>query len=237
MISNSRKRSLWISLFFYTLAVSSASAATVSGKILFDGKTPMSEKAAADADPACQMLHPDGVSLDEVVVNANGTLKNVFVYVKEGIGEKVFESPTTPVVLDQKGCQYKPHVFGIQVNQPLEILNSDDTLHNVHALPKNTKEFNLGMPVKGMKLVKTFTAPEVMVKMKCEVHPWMACYAGVLNHPFYGVSDDTGAFSIKDLPPGQYTIEAWHEKYGVLSQSVTIGSAEETQQITFQYKS
>lgn len=213
-----------------------AVAATVSGKVLFQGTAPASQKVPADADPTCQLAHPDGVNLDEVIVNPNGTIKNVFICVKQGLEGETFEVPKQPVVLDQEGCQYKPHVFGIQVNQILEIRNSDDTLHNVHALPKNTKEFNLGMPIKGMKLTKTFTAPEVMVKLKCEVHPWMSAYAGVLEHSFYGVTTTEGTFEIKDLPPGQYALEAWHEKYGALSQSVTIGSAEETQEITFQYK-
>ena len=214
-----------------------AVAATVSGKVLFQGTAPASQKIPTDADPTCQLAHPDGVSLDEVVVNSNGTLKNVFVYVKQGLEGKTFETPKQPVVLDQNGCQYQPHVFGIQTNQPLEIRNSDDTLHNVHALPKNTKEFNLGMPIKGMKLTKTFTAPEVMVKIKCEVHPWMAGYVGVLGHPFYSVTHSEGTFEIKDIPPGQYIVEAWHEKYGVLSQSVPLSSAEEIQEINFEYKS
>ncbi len=221
----------------YSIVFSGAAmAAAVSGKVVFEGTAPAVEKIGADADPACQMTHPDGILLEEVVVNPNGTLKNVFVYIKEGLTGKTFEAPKTPVVLDQLGCRYEPHVFGIQSNQPLEILNSDDTLHNVHALPKNTKEFNLGMPMKGMKLTKTFIAPEVMVKVKCEVHPWMSGYIGVLDHPFYNVTNEEGAFQIKDLPPGQYVLEAWHEKYGVLSQSVTIGSPEEIQEITFRYK-
>lgn len=213
-----------------------AVAAAVSGKVLFQGTAPASQNVPTDADPTCQTAHPDGVNMDEVVVNSNGTLKNVFVYVKQGLEGKTFETPKQPVVLDQNGCQYEPHVFGIQVNQPLEIRNSDDTLHNVHALPKNTKEFNLGMPMKGMKLTKTFTAPEVMVKIKCEVHPWMAGYIGVLAHPFYSVTNSEGAFEIKNLPAGQYVLEAWHEKYGTLTQCMAIGSAEEAQEVTFQYK-
>ncbi|MBI1977065.1 MAG: hypothetical protein HYS56_06125 [Candidatus Omnitrophica bacterium] len=218
------------------LLTHTAQAATLSGRVLFEGTPPEAQSVGADADPACQVSHPDGVPMEEVVVNANGTLKNVFIYVKEGSSSQTFETPETPVVLDQRGCRYEPHVLGIQVNQPLEIVNSDDTLHNVHALAKNTKEFNLGMPVKGMKLTKTFTAPEVMVKVKCEVHPWMATYIGVLEHPFFSVTNSEGTFEIKNLPAGQYALEAWHEKYGALTQSVTIGSAEETQQIIFQYK-
>lgn len=213
-----------------------AVAVTVSGKVLFQGTVPASQKIPADADPACQLAHPDGVNLDEVVVNPDGTLKNVFIYVKQGLEGKAFEVPKQPVVLDQEGCQYEPHVLGIQVNQTLEILNSDDTLHNVHALSKNSKEFNLGMPIKGMKLNKTFSAPEVMVKTKCEVHPWMAAYIGVLDHPFYSVTNGEGAFTIKDLPAGQYTLEAWHEKYGTLTQNVTISSLEEMQEIVLEYK-
>ncbi len=221
----------------YSIVFSGAAmAATVSGKVNFEGTAPAVEKIGADADPACQMVHPDGISSEETVVNPNGTLKNVFVYIKEGLAGKTFEAPKTPVVLDQLGCRYEPRVFGIQVNQTLEILNSDDTLHNVHAIPKNSKEFNLGMPIKGMKLNKKFTAPEVMVKLKCEVHPWMSAYAGVLEHSFYSVTRSEGTFEIKDLPAGQYVLEAWHEKYGTLTQAITINSAEEKQEISFRYQ-
>jgi hypothetical protein len=178
------------------------------------------------------MLHPQGLKADDVIVNSNGTLKNVFVYVKEGVTGK-HEAPKDPVKFDQHGCVYTPKVFGIMVNQPLEIWNSDDTLHNVHALPKNSPEFNLGMPVKGMKLKKSFTKPEVMVKIKCEVHPWMGAYAGVLEHPFYAVTGDDGTFTIKDLPPGQYVIEAWHEKYGAQTQNVTVGETDAEAQFQF----
>ena len=214
-----------------------ARAATISGKVVFQGSAPQAEPIKLDADPTCAALHPDGATTEEVIVNANGTLKNVFVYVKEGLAGKPFDPPKEPVILDQNGCRYEPHVLGIQVNQPLAIVNSDDTLHNVHALPKNSKEFNLGMPLKGMKLTKTFTAPEVMVKLKCEVHPWMSGYIGVLEHPFHSVTNNEGVFEIKNLPPGQYVLEAWHEKYGVLSQNVTIATEGETQEISFEYKS
>ncbi len=219
-----------------TVLISSAYAATVTGKVAFEGTAPAPESLAMDADPNCQMMHPDGVNMDDVVVNSNGTLKNVFIYVKEGLGNQNFEAPKDPVVFDQKGCQYHPRILGVQVNQPFEIVNSDSTLHNVHALPGKSAQFNVGMPIQGMKIRKTFTTPEVMVKIKCEVHPWMNAYVGVLNHPFFSVSGDDGNFQIKNLPPGQYVLEAWHEKYGAVTQPVTIAAADETKDIAFSFK-
>ena len=211
-------------------------AATVTGKVTLTGPAPAPQTLKVDADPNCKVMHPNGLTTDDVIVNANGTLKNVFVYVKEGLTGKKFEAPKEPVVFNQKGCQYSPKVFGIQVNQTLEIINSDNTLHNVHSLSAKSKPFNMGMPIQGMKIKKTFTAPEVMVKLKCEVHPWMAAYAGVLDHPFFSVTTDTGAFEIKNLPPGQYVIEAWHEKYGVQTQNVTLAGPAETKDTQFEYK-
>ncbi len=125
---------------------------------------------------------------------------------------------------DQNGCQYSPHVFGVMVDQKIEIINDDETLHNVHALPKNSKQFNIAQPKKGMKMTQSFSSPEVMVKVKCEVHNWMAAYVGVMDHPFFAVSDDQGNFTIKDLPAGDYEIEAWHEKYGATTMKVSVAA-------------
>ena len=223
----------FLGLLSWAILCSQAQASTLTIRAPFEGQAPVSEKIKADADPKCKLLHPQGIDPDQVIVNSNGTLKNVFVYVKEGVSGE-HEAPKEPVVFDQHGCQYTPKVFGIQVGQPLEIVNSDDTLHNVHALPKNSKEFNLGMPIKGMKLKKSFDKPEVMVKIKCEVHPWMSAWAGVLDHPYFGVTGDDGAAQIKELPPGEYTIEAWHEKYGAQTQKVTV--TDQDQEISFAIK-
>lgn len=230
------KKTALLALLAVCLYGTNAHAAVISGKIAFEGQAPAPQKMKMDADPNCSVSHPEGVDDDSVIVNANGTLKNVFVYVKEGLSGQTFEAPKEPVKFDQQGCQYTPKVFGVMVKQPIEIINSDGTLHNVHALSKNSPEFNLGMPIKGMKLKKSFANPEVMVKIKCEVHPWMAAYAGVLDHPFYSVSGDEGTFEIKDLPPGQYVIEAWHEKYGVQTQNVTIAADGDTQDLPFSFK-
>ena len=209
-------------------------AGSVTGKVNFSGTPPTPEKLSMSADPTCASLHTDPVYDDSVVVNTDGTLRNVFVYVKEGLeGQTLPAPPSTSVTIDQKGCQYFPHVFGIQVGQTLEILNSDATLHNIHSLAEKSKQFNLGMPIQGMKLTKKFDNPEIMVKMKCDVHPWMHAYVGVLAHPFFGVSGEDGTFTIKDLPAGEYTIEAWHEKYGPQTQKVTVGEEATTIDFTF----
>jgi hypothetical protein len=131
--------------------------------------------------------------------------------------------------LNQTACRYEPHVFGIRAGQTLEIVNSDPTLHNVHALPASQPEFNLGMPVQNMRLKKKFEKPEVMVKFKCDVHPWMSAYAGVVAHPFFAVSGPDGTFTLPDLPEGQYVLEAWHENLGVLSQTVEVRGGETTE--------
>jgi plastocyanin len=158
----------------------------------------------------------------------------VFVYVKDGLVNYVFDTPTAPVVLDQKGCRYIPHVFGVRVNQPVEIVNSDPTLHNIHATPKANQEFNNGQPIQGMKMTHTFTAQEVMVPFKCDVHGWMNSYVGVMNHPYFAVTNADGSFELASLPPGTYTIEAWHERLGTQTQTVTI-AAKETGQVTFTF--
>ena len=204
-----------------------ADTASLSGKVAFDGTAPKQKKIKTDADPKCAEMHADNpLTSEEVVVNANGTLKNVFVYIKSGLEGKTYEPPKTPVELDQKGCHYTPHVFGMMAKQPLKIVNGDDTLHNIHAMPTNSKEFNVGQPNKGMETLRTFGAPEVMVHFKCDVHPWMSAYVGVLSHPFYSVSGDDGAYSLKGLPAGDYEITAWHEKYGEQIQKVKLGDGD-----------
>ena len=206
----------------------------VSGRVTFEGTPPENAVINLASDPACVTARPDGLKLDTVMVN-NGGLENVFVYVKDGLGNYYFETPTTPVTLDQKGCHYSPHVFGLRTGQPLEILNSDQTLHNVNAMARVNQAFNMGQAMQGMKSQKTFTKPEVMVRIKCDVHAWMTAYAGVLNHPYFAVTANGGAFELKDLPPGTYTIEAWHEKLGTQTQTVTLG-AKETKSVGFAFK-
>jgi plastocyanin len=211
-----------------------ASAATVTGKVKFEGTAPAPQPIKLSSDPYCQKANP-GLATENEVVGKDGALGNVFVYVKDGLGNRTFAAPSNPVVLDQKGCHYAPHVLGIQVGQPLQIVNSDDTLHNVHGLPKANKEFNQGQPIQGMKMTHTFSTKEVMVPFKCDVHGWMNAWIGVLDHPYYAVTSADGSFSLKGLPPGTYTIEAWHEKLGTQTQTVTVGE-KETKDVAFTFK-
>lgn len=194
--------------------------ASISGSITFTGTAPA--RARIRQDRECSALNADPVTSETVIVNENGTLKNVFIYVKEGLGEYNFAVPTEPVVMDQSGCMYKPHVFGIQVGQTMKILNSDPLLHNLHTLPEKNRSANFAMPKQGDERDQTFRVVEVMMKIKCDVHPWMSSYAGIVDHPFYSVSGDDGSFNLTQLPAGDYVIEAWHEEYGVATQSITV---------------
>jgi hypothetical protein len=213
--------------------VDAATAGEVTGIVSLDGMAPKNEPIKMNADPVCvkQNTTPQ---FQETYTVADGKLGNVFVYVKDGLGDYSFETPTAPAMIDQKNCRYTPHVFGMRVGQPLEISNSDPTLHNIHALPTNNQEFNTGQPIQGMKTTHVFTAKEVMVPFKCDVHGWMNAYVGVLDHPYFAVTAQDGAFSLKNLPPGTYTLEAWHEKLGAQSQEVTIGE-KESRQIAFTF--
>lgn len=205
--------------------VDASKAATLTGRVLIAGDVPANTTVRTASDPFCARANQDGVTFETYAVR-DGGLDNVFVYVKDGLGNYYFEIPTEPVKLDQQGCRYIPHVFGVRTGQPIEISNSDQTLHNVHALAEVNQEFNIGQATAGMKNTKTFTAQEVMVTFKCDVHSWMNAYAGVMSHPYFAVTSGGGRFELKGLPAGTYTVEAWHEKLGTESQSVTIGDNE-----------
>jgi plastocyanin len=219
------------------MRVDAATAGTISGVINLEGAAPANEAIRMNADPVCVKAASGPQQQETFVVGNDGkTLGNVFVYVKDGLGNYTFDTPTEAAQLDQEGCRYVPHVFGMRVGQPLEITNSDMTLHNIHATPKNNSEFNTGQPLEGMKHTHTFTAPEVMVPFKCDVHGWMNAYVGVMNHPFFAVTKEDGTFELEGLPPGTYTIEAWHERLGPMEQKVTLAEKETKGDVTFTFK-
>jgi hypothetical protein len=216
--------------------VDAATAGEVSGMVMLDGKAPENAPIRMNADPVCVKENTTPQFQESYTVGSDGkALANVFVYVKDGLGNYVYDMPTEPARIDQMNCRYHPHVFGIRVGQPLEIVNSDPTLHNIHAQPKINTEFNNGQPIQGMRMTHVFTTKEVMVPFKCDVHGWMNAYVGVLDHPYFATTGMDGKFSLKTLPPGTYTIEAWHEKLGTQEQKVTIG-AKETKEVSFTFK-
>lgn len=198
-----------------------AFAGDVTGKVSFDGAAPKPTRLRMDADKVCSRAHKDAVLGEDVIVNSNGTLRNVIVYVKDGLKVRKFPAPKDKAKFDQVGCIYTPHVLGLQTGQEVTIVNSDPTLHNVHSLSKDNPSFNVAQPKQGMTLSKTFDKPEIF-KVKCEVHTWMGAYIGVFDHPFFAVTGDDGTFKLEKLPPGEYTLEAWHEKYGTQTMKVTV---------------
>jgi hypothetical protein len=214
--------------------VDPAQAGVVMGRVTFEGEVPVNPPVKMSGDPMCMRANASGMRFENFMVSGGG-LDNVFVYVKDGLGAYAFDVPSEPVKLDQQGCRYVPHVVGLRVGQPLEVSNSDETLHNVHALPDVNREFNFAQHLKGQKTIQTFTAPEVMVPLKCDLHGWMNAYVGVVEHPYFAVTTGGGKFELTNLPAGTYTVEAWHEKAGTRTQQVTI-AAKESKAIDFTFK-
>jgi plastocyanin len=216
-------------------AVDAATAGTTSGKIACDGAVPKLDPIQMGSDPTCASAHK-GPGAPQTYVVEDGGLDNVFVYIKDGLDTKyAFATPTETLKLNQQGCEYSPHVLGIRVGQPLQIVNDDNTMHNVHGMAETNQEFNFGQPIAGMKNTVTFTAPEVLVPLKCDVHSWMNAFVGVVNNPYFAVSADGGKFELRDVPPGTYTIEAVHEKLGKQTQTVTV-APKDSKQVSFSFK-
>lgn len=195
---------------------------SITGKVNFKGQAPTFRRISMDADAACAAKHSTPVYPESVVVNGNGSLRNVFVYVKTGLEGKTFAVPGDPAVLDQVGCMYKPHVVGIQARQNLKVVTQDNTTHNIHPLPKVNREWNVSQPPGADPILRSFSRPEATIPVKCNQHPWMRAYIHVVSHPFWSVSGEDGTFKLEGLPPGDYEIEAVHEEYGAQTQKVTV---------------
>lgn len=224
----------FITIFLSPCFLNPTYAATVTGTIKYEGTAPKFKEIKMDADPICLSHHTDAVYPQTLVLGEGSTMGNVFVYIKSSLPKKDYPVPTEPVVLDQKGCLYQPHVLGVRVGQLVKILNPDGTLHNVHALCKVNPEFNLAMPQFRKETTQVFTKEEFMFPVKCDVHPWMEGWIAVMSHPFFQVTGPDGKFSLADLPAGTYEVEAWHEKLGTKTASVTL-TDEETKAVDFSF--
>lgn len=217
--------------------VDPATAGSISGKIIFKGKKLAAKRVDMDEDPQCAKLHKAAVFDAPFVVNKNGTLANVFVYVKQGLEGKQFEPPPATVTMDQKGCWFEPRVLGIQTGQPFRVTNSDPVTHNIHPRPHANREWNQSQPPGDSPLMRKFIRPEIMIRVKCNIHPWMHAWIGVVENPYFAVTGEDGSFDLTNLPPGSYTIEAWQEELGTQQKQITVAPSGKAQaEFTFKDK-
>lgn len=207
---------------------------SVTGVVKFQGTPPTMPPIDMSEEPACAEKYGSPPTERAVVVNGNGTLAGVFVYVKEGLpADADYPAATDTVWIDQNACRYEPNVVGARVRQTIAIRNDDPVMHNVNATAKRNRGFNISQPVEGMVSTRSFRRPEVMVELACDVHGWMRAYIGVMDHPFFATTGDDGSFTIPDLPAGTYTLEAWHAQYGTQTMEVTVGDGDAAAEFTF----
>lgn len=217
-----RNYSLTLALLVGLGGMAAGLAGDLTGKVILKGTPAAEREINMAADPKCGALHTEPVATRFYVTAPDGGLGDVLVYVKAGLEKKEWPLPEEKALLDQKGCEYDPYVMGVRVGQTIQIRNSDPTLHNVHATPKTNKEFNFAQPVQGMVTEKSFDQAEIPVRFKCDVHPWMFAWAVLVDHGFFAVTDADGRFEIPSVPPGTYTLAAWHPKLGKRTAKVEV---------------
>jgi plastocyanin len=210
------------------------SSASVVGKVKFTGQLPQPTKVSMNADPSCAKLHPAPAVSQEFLTGSDNALGNVVVFISQGLENRSFDVPAESVSFEQKGCEYAPHVVALRANQKLKMINSDNTTHNIHPLPANNREWNKAEPA-GSTMEESFPREEIAIPVKCNVHPWMKSYVAVFKHPYFAVTGKDGSFQLPNLPPGEYTVEAWHEKLGTMTQKITV-TAGQTASLNFTFK-
>lgn len=213
--------------------VDPATAGTITGTVTFSGQPPAMGTLNMSSEAKCSAAHPDPVPTGDALVK-DGKVENAFVYVKEGFGSRVFPAPTGTVTIDQKGCLYSPRVVGAETGQTIRFVNSDPLLHNVHSAPTQGSAWNFSMSKQGVEREITVAKPEVMIPMRCDVHPWMHGWLGVLDHPYFAVTGPDGRFTLANVPAGEYVVASWHERFGTREARVTV-AAKETKEIGFAY--
>lgn len=215
--------------------VDPATAGSISGTVRYTGKVPGRKLIDMSEDPACVAAHHAKAYDESVMVGRGGQLANAFIYISKGLEGKNFPIPSQAVVIDQKGCWFHPRVLGMQVNQPLQIINSDPVTHNIHPMAEVNRAWNHSQGPGDAPLNRKFIKPEIMIPVKCNIHGWMHAYIGVLDHPYFSVSKDDGTFTISNLPPGTYTLTVWQEKLGTQEQQIVV-SPQQQAVVDFTYK-
>jgi len=216
-------------------AKSGTDSAAVKGTVKLEGTPAARTRINMSSDAVCARQHSTALLSEEIVADKNGDLQNVVVYVADGLGDRTFDVPAQAAVIEQKGCVYQPHVLALRVNQVFKVINDDPCTHNIHPQPANNREWNKAQSP-GSTMEETFPREEVGIPLKCNVHPWMRAYLAVFKHPYFAVTGKDGSFDLSNLPPGTYTVEAWHEKLGTATQKITVGS-NETKTLQFVFKS
>jgi len=225
----------WISSRQGVKAGAPASLGTaIKGRVTLVGTPPKAKPFSMAADPSCAKQHVGSVHTMEIVTDSRGGLQNALVFLADGLGDRTFDLPREPAVFSQRGCMYQPRVLAVQTNQPFEVVNDDLTTHNIHPTPANNREWNKAEPP-GAKVEEAFAREEVAIPVKCNIHPWMRGYIAVLNTPHFAVTKQDGSFDLPNLPPGTYTIKAWHEKFGTATQTITV-DANQTKEVNFVFK-
>jgi plastocyanin len=215
--------------------VDPATAGTLKGSVKFTGKQPVPKSVKMDQDPLCAQLHKTDVVDDSIVADKTGALANVFVYIKQGLEDKKFAPSQDQVTIDQHGCWFLPRVLGVQVGQTLKVTNSDPLTHNIHPLAQVNREWNQSQAPEEGAFTRKFSKPEIMIRVKCNIHNWMHSWIGVVDHPYFAVTGEDGSFQLQNVPPGTYTLAIWHESLGTQEQTVTLAPSG-TGEITFQFK-
>jgi plastocyanin len=209
--------------------VDPATAGTVTGTIRYKGPRPAPKAIDMSEEPACVEAHHGKAYDESLLVSKSGALANAFVYIKGGLEGKTFAVPATPVTIDQSGCWFRPRVMGIQVGQTLKVVNSDPVTHNIHPMAEVNREWNHSQGAGDPPIDRRFIKPEVMIRVKCNIHSWMHAFIGVLPYPYFAVSADNGTYTIGNLPPGTYTLGIWQEKLGTQEQQITVSPQGKTE--------